>query len=203
MYVKHLIKLLATGGWRNIYYTARHQVKAGDSSIYYALERLKKKGVVNENNELTDLGWRLYRLIKATEQHGIRREDCVRRFGLDAVKRGRQLRILSEEKNVVTVTEIKDPPPSEVLLEEMKSAESDFTVSMVHFNKRFAGWFRPWQIMFSLELSWEEKLGLIDKWYREEYWPEIHTILGIGIPLSIVFAPIIVNEVQRRWENAP
>ncbi len=198
MYIKHLIKLLATEGWRSIYDTARHKVKTSDSSIWYALKRLKEAGVVTENNELTNLGLRLSRLIEATEQSGIPKEECIHRFGLDAVNTGRNLRIIAEEKNVVTVTEIKDPPPTEVLLAEIKSGESDFAVSTVNLSKRFAGFFRPWQILLSTELSLEEKLELLGKWY-DEYWPEVHIMLGTGICLAPVVGPIIVNEANKNW----
>ncbi|HML03157.1 MAG TPA: hypothetical protein VK487_07270, partial [Candidatus Bathyarchaeia archaeon] len=184
MYAKSLIKLLATEGWSSIYHAARNQVDAGDSSIWYALKRLKEAGVVTENNELTSLGVRLSRLIEATEQVGISKEECIRRFGLDSVNTGRALRIIAEEKNVVTVTEIKDPLPTEVLLAEIKSGESDFAVSTVNLSKRFAGFFRPWPILLSLELSLEEKLELLGKWC-EEYRPEVCTILSVGIPSAI------------------
>lgn len=202
MYVKSIIKLLAEMPRLSIYAIAR-KFGVGDSSVYYSLKRLKDTGVVTESNELTDLGLRLFRLIEATERIGISKEEGIHRFGLDSVNMGRDLRIIAEEKNVVTVTEIKDPPPTEVLLAEIKSGESDFAVSMVNLSKRFAGFFRPWPILLSLELPLEEKLELIGKWYSEEYWPEIHTVLSVGIPLSFVLAPIIVNEVQQRWENGP
>lgn len=153
MYVKHLIKLLATEGWRSIYHTARHQVKASDSNIWYALKRLKTKGVVNENNQLTDLGWRLFKLIEATNQGWVRRDECVHRYGSDAIKMGKELRIIAEKENVISIKEIMDPLPHEVLLAEMESSESRFAVSMVNLNKRFAGFFRPWQILLSPELS--------------------------------------------------
>lgn len=194
VHVKSMIKLLAESPGLSIYAIAR-RLRVGDSSVYYPLHRLREAGVATESNELTDLGHRLFRLIEASGS-GIDREECVRHFGLEAVKTGRQLRILSEKRSVVTVTEIKDPSPSEVLLEEMRSAESDFAVSMVPFNKWFAGWFRPSQILLSPELSWEEKVELLGTWYGE-YWPEVHTILGIAGPLAPVVGTIIVSETNK------
>lgn len=201
MYTKSIITLLAEKGRLSVYAIAR-TFKVGDSSVYYPLKRLKEAGVVTENNELTDLGLRLFKLIRATEQNWVRRDKCVDSYGSDAIETGKELRIIAEKESVISVKEIKDPLPHEVLLADMESSESRFAASMVNLSKRFAGFFRPWQILPSLELSWEEKLELIDKW-GEEYWPEIYTILGVGIPLSIAFAPIIVNEVQQRWENGP
>jgi hypothetical protein len=196
MYVKNLIRLLATEELSSIYHIARQEVKAGDSSIWYALERLKAKGVVNENNELSNLGQRLFKLIEATEQRLVPRDVCIRLFGPDAIKTGKELRIIAEKESVISVKEIIDPPPCEVLLAEMESSESRFAVSMVELNKRFAGFFRPWQILLSPELSLEEKLELLGKWY-EEYWPEVHTMLGIGVVLAPVVGPIIVNEANK------
>jgi len=195
MYVKSIVKLLRERPGMSIYAIAK-KLGASEGAIGPCIKKLRAMHVVSDSNILTDLGERLYGLIQATKNRERRKEYCVGHFGLDAIKTGKQLRALSEKKNIITVTEIKDPPPNEVLLEEMKSAEIDFAVSMVHFNKRFAGWFRPWQILFSLELSWEEKMEFLGKWY-EEYWPEVHTMLGIGISLAPVVGTIIVNEASK------
>jgi hypothetical protein len=196
MYVKKLISLLATGNWKSIYQAVR-QVEASDpSAIWYALKRLETHGVINENKQLTDLGWRLSNLIKATEQGSISRDECVRSYGPDAIKVGEKLRIIVERESVISVKEIVDPLPQDVVLAEMESSESRLALGAASLAKRVAGFLRPWQIIPSLELSLEEKLALLEKWY-EEYWPEVHAMLGAGIMLAPVAGPIIVNEANK------
>ena len=138
MYIKHLIKLLATEGSRSIYHTARHQVKASDSNIWYAFKRLKTKGVVNENNELTDLGWRLFKLIEATEQDWVRREECLRRFGSDVLEVGKKLRIIVEKESVILIKEIKDPSPEDFSVAKRESNASQLATRAFTIIKRAA-----------------------------------------------------------------
>jgi len=194
MYTKSIITLLAEKGGLSVYAIAR-TFKVGDSSVYYPLKRLKEAGAVTENNELTDLGLRLFKLVRATEQGWVRRDKCVHLCGSDTIETGKKLRIIAEKESVISIKEIRDPLPHEVLLAEMESSESRFAVSMVNLNKRFAGFFRPWQILLSPQLSWEEKLELLGKWY-EEYWPEVYAILSVGIPLAIV-GGLMVNEANK------
>lgn len=97
---------------------------------------------------------------------------------------------VSENSYILTCT-----LPEEKLAER-EIEESQIAAGSFHFTKRFVGFFRPWHILPSLELSWEEKLELLGKWY-EEYWPEVHAILCIGVPLVPMVGTIIVNEANK------
>ena len=127
MYVKSIIRLLAKSGGLSIYAIAR-MFRVGDSSVYYPLRRLKDAGVVTGSNELTDLGWRLFGLIKATERVWVPREDCARRFGSDALEVGKELRIMYERENMVIRKEIKDPSSEEIFVVERESNASQLAV---------------------------------------------------------------------------
>jgi len=78
-----------------------------------------------------------------------------------------------------------------------KIFESSVGAAAFALAERAAGFLRPFYFFSSPNLSWGEKQGLIDKWYKEEYWPEIHLILGVGLPLLPVVSAIIGNEVQQ------
>jgi DNA-binding transcriptional ArsR family regulator len=141
LYVKSIIKLLAGRPGLSIYAIAR-KLEAGPSSIYYPLKRLKDVGAVTESNKLTDNGRRLSKLIEVTEHEWVRKEDCARRFGLDALKIGKQLGIIYEKANVVVVKEIKDPSPREIFVVKRESNASQLAARAFTIAKRVA-WNRP------------------------------------------------------------
>jgi hypothetical protein len=199
MYDKSIVKLLREGPGMSIYAIAK-EFNASEGAISPCIKKLRAMHVVSDSNVLTDLGERLCDLIQATEQGWVRREKCDRLYGSDAIETGKELRIVAEKESVISIKEIIDPLPHEVLLAEMESSESRFAVSMVNSNKRFAGFFRPWQILLSPELSLEEKLELLGKW-SEEYWPEVCAILSVGIPSAIVGGIILVNEANKSGDT--
>lgn len=127
MYVKSIIKLLAEMPGLSIYAIARI-FRAGDSSVYYPLKRLKDTGVVTESNELTDLGWHLLKLIKATEHDWVSRERCIHLCGWEAIKTGEELRIIEQRKNAIIVKEIKDPSPQECSCAKRESMYGELAV---------------------------------------------------------------------------
>lgn len=141
MYAKSIIKLLAEKPELSIYAIARI-FRVGDSSVYYPLKRLKDMGVVTESNELTDLGWRLFELIEATERGWVPREDCARRFGSDALDIGQKLDIIVTRESAVLVKEIKDPSPEEILVDKRESNASQLAARAFTIVKRVA-WNRP------------------------------------------------------------
>lgn len=137
LYVKSIIKLLAERPGLSIYAIAR-KFGVGDSSVYYSLKRLKDTGVVTESNELTDLGWHLLGLIKATERDWVRREDCARRFGSHALKVGKELKIVYERESAVIMKEIKDPSSEEISAAERESNASQLAARAFTIVKRAA-----------------------------------------------------------------
>jgi len=141
LYVKSIIKRLAEKPGLSIYAIAR-KFGVGDSSVYYSLKRLKDTGVVTESNELTALGWRLFKLIETTEQDWVRREDCTRRFGLDVLKTGEKLGIIFERANVILMKEIKDPFSGEIFATKRESNASQLAARAFTIVKR-AAWNWP------------------------------------------------------------
>ena len=136
MYVKHIIRLLAEKGRLSGYEIARN-LEAGSSSVWYSLKRLRDAEVITENNELTELGWRVFNLMEATARW-VSREKYVSRFGLDAIETANKLEIIFEKANAIIIKEIKDPTREEILADKRESNASQLAVRVFNVARRTA-----------------------------------------------------------------
>lgn len=195
MHLKAIIKLLAEKPGITIYRMAR-KLGIGDSSAYYALKRLKKHGVVNANNELTELGRRLYRLIRHVEHRDEYEEDCEVFYGSDTVEVGLKLGIFVRRRNLLMISKIRDPEPVEHLKIQLESAKNMAGLMAFELTRRVTGFlFDPSRILLS-QIAFKEKKQLLWNWYNE-YYPEVHALLAL-LPLFALVGVAIASGENKQ-----